>query len=174
MRRSHPKSKPFAWLKVPTLGKGTNLGLLAQGTNLGLPRGRGLLGPTGCETIFMTISMLYSKIHRATVTGADLNYEGSIAIDRALIAAANLLPLQEVDIYNINNGERFSTYVIPGETGEIALNGAAARRVQQGDLLIICAYCHVEKEKTEAHTAQIVLLGADNIIEKTFLGDTKY
>ena len=119
----------------------------------------------------MTISMLYSKLHRATVTGADLHYEGSIAIDPTLIAAAKLRPLQQVEIYNINNGERFSTYVINGSVGEISLNGAAARRVQKGDLLIICAYCQVDTytlSEADRHKAQIVLLGEGNIIEKTF------
>jgi aspartate 1-decarboxylase len=116
----------------------------------------------------MTIPMLYSKLHRATVTGADLHYEGSIAIDPELIAAAKLRPLQQVAIYNINNGERFSTYVIQGTAGEVSLNGAAARRVHKGDLLIICAYCQVSEESAPAHAAQIVLLGEGNVIEKTF------
>ena len=116
----------------------------------------------------MTIPMLYSKLHRATVTGADLHYEGSIAIDPKLIAAAKLRPLQQIEIYNINNGERFSTYVINGSVGEVSLNGAAARRVQKGDLLIICAYCQVENHEANEHTAQIVLLGEGNVIEKTF------
>lgn len=116
----------------------------------------------------MTISMLYSKLHRATVTGADLHYEGSIALDPELIAAAKLRPLQQIEIYNINNGERFSTYVILGSAGEVSLNGAAARRVQKGDLLILCAYCHVEETEAANHTARIVLLGEGNQIEKSF------
>lgn len=119
----------------------------------------------------MTIPMLYSKLHRATVTGADLHYEGSIAIDPKLITAAKLRPLQQVEIYNINNGERFSTYVIRGAPGEVSLNGAAARRVQTGDLLIICAYCQVDVvdyAEADRHKAQIVLLGEGNVIEKTF------
>ena len=116
----------------------------------------------------MTLPMLYSKLHRATVTGADLHYEGSIAIDPKLIAVAKLRPLQLVEIYNINNGERFSTYVIAGSPGEVSLNGAAARRVHKGDLLIICAYCQVALDEADTHTAQIVLLGESNVIEKTF------
>jgi aspartate 1-decarboxylase len=116
----------------------------------------------------MTIPLLYAKLHRATVTGADLHYEGSIAIDTALLAAAMLRPLQQVEIYNINNGERFSTYVIAGAPGEVSLNGAAARRVQKGDLLIICAYCQADLENADTHQAQIVLLGEGNVIEKTF------
>ena len=116
----------------------------------------------------MTIPMLFSKLHRATVTGADLHYEGSIAIDTALITAAKLRPLQQVEIYNINNGERFSTYVLAGASGEVSLNGAAARRVQKGDLVIICAYGQVSTEEADTHTARIVLLGAGNIIETSF------
>jgi aspartate 1-decarboxylase len=118
--------------------------------------------------MMITIPMLYSKLHRATVTGADLHYEGSIAIDQELIAAAKLRPLQMVEIYNINNGERFSTYVIAGAPGEISLNGAAARRVQKGDLLIICAYAQVDLSDANSHTARIVLLGEGNTIEKSF------
>lgn len=117
----------------------------------------------------MTIPMLYSKLHRATVTGADLHYEGSIAIDTALLSAATLRPLQRVEIYNINNGERFSTYVIAGAPGEVSLNGAAARRVHKGDLLIICAYCQVDTvTDADRHKAKIVLLSEGNVIEKTF------
>lgn len=114
----------------------------------------------------MLIPMLLSKLHRATVTGADLHYEGSIALDPALIRAAQLRPLQLVEIYNINNGERFSTYVISGKPGEVSLNGAAARRVQAGDLLIICAYGQVEASAADAHTARIVLLGEGNTIQQ--------
>ena len=78
--------------------------------------------------------MLYSKIHRATVTNADLDYEGSISIDKKLIQKAKLFINQKVDIYNCNNGARFSTYVIEGNSGEVCLNGAAARHVQKGDV----------------------------------------
>lgn len=85
----------------------------------------------------MNLSMLKCKIHRATVTEADLNYEGSVSVDPALIAAAGLLINERVDIYNCNNGARFSTYVIKGKPGQICLNGAAARHVQPGDLVII-------------------------------------
>ena len=123
--------------------------------------------PVGGNKI-MTIPMLYSKLHRAAVTGADLHYEGSIAIDTTLITAAKLRQLQMVEIYNINNGERFSTYVIAGSPGEVSLNGAAARRVQKGDLLIICAYSQVALDEADVHQAKIVLLGEGNVIEKTF------
>ncbi|MDO7703664.1 MAG: aspartate 1-decarboxylase, partial [Flavobacteriaceae bacterium] len=101
----------------------------------------------------MQIEILKSKIHRVTVTGADLNYIGSITIDSALIEAANLVPGEKVQIVNINNGERLETYVIEGEknSGEITLNGPAARKVQKGDVLIIISYCTVPFEKAREY-----------------------
>lgn len=106
----------------------------------------------------MYITMLKSKLHRATVTGSDLNYEGSIAVDRRLIDAANLNLFERVEIYNINNGERFSTYVIEGQRGEISLNGAAARKVQKGDKIIIACYALFDKNEALNHKPVIVLL----------------
>ena len=99
-------------------------------------------------------SMLKGKIHRATVTGADLHYEGSITIDPVLLEAADIAPYEEVWIYNIANGERFQTYAIPGTPGEgeICLNGAAAHKVSPGDLVIICAYAQVPEERLAAST----------------------
>ena len=90
----------------------------------------------------MQIHVVKSKIHRVTVTGADLNYIGSITIDEDLMDAANLIEGEKVQIVNINNGERFETYTIKGnrKSGEITLNGPAARRVQKGDVIIIIAY----------------------------------
>jgi aspartate 1-decarboxylase len=116
----------------------------------------------------MTIPMLLGKLHRATCTGADLHYEGSIAIDPALLSAANFRPLQQIEIYNIDNGERFLTYIIHGKPGEVSLNGAAARRVQKGDKLILCAYGQVPLESADAHVAKIVLLGEENKIQQQF------
>ena len=86
--------------------------------------------------------MLRAKIHRATVTQCDLNYEGSCGIDQDLLEAADIREFEKIELYNINNGERFSTYAIVGKrgSGEISLNGAAARLAQLGDLLIICTY----------------------------------
>ncbi|TCK03910.1 aspartate 1-decarboxylase [Phorcysia thermohydrogeniphila] len=108
--------------------------------------------------------MFKSKIHRATVTGADLHYEGSITIDSELLKLADILPYEKVDIYNITNGERFSTYVIPGEpgSGEICLNGAAARKVQKGDLVIIVSYCELEEEEIEDFQPIVVLVDEKN------------
>lgn len=110
----------------------------------------------------MNLSMLKCKIHRATVTDADLNYEGSVSIDPALIKAAGLLLNERVDIYNCNNGARFSTYVIEGKKGEICLNGAAARHVQKGDVVIICAYCGLDAEQAKHHKPTVVFVDKKN------------
>ncbi len=93
----------------------------------------------------MRRTLLKSKIHRATVTDADLNYEGSISIDPVLCEQADLQPFEKVEIYNCNNGNRFSTYVIAGKPGEVCLNGAAARLVHRGDLVIIASYADYEE-----------------------------
>lgn len=114
----------------------------------------------------MRVTMLKSKIHRATVTDANLNYEGSISIDPKLCEAARLIPFEKVEIYNCNNGERFSTYVIYGKEGEICLNGAAARKVHQGDLVIIAAYAELEQEEAFSHKPQLVMIGPGNSIAK--------
>ena len=106
--------------------------------------------------------MLRTKIHRATVTGADLNYEGSISISPDLIKASGLLINERVDIYNCNNGARFSTYVIKGNKGEICLNGAAARHVQKGDLVIICSYCGMNFEDAKKHQPTVVFVNEKN------------
>jgi aspartate 1-decarboxylase len=118
----------------------------------------------------MKIEMLYSKIHRATVTDADLNYVGSITIDEELMQEANLLVGQKVDIVNINNGERFSTYVIKGKRGskEICLNGAAARKVHKGDKIIIIAYANMTLEEAKNFKPAVVIVDDENnVVEKT-------
>jgi aspartate 1-decarboxylase len=99
----------------------------------------------------MTIQVLKSKIHRATVTGADLNYIGSITIDEALMEAANIIENEKVQIVNNNNGERIETYVIKGErnSGKIEINGAAARRAQPGDIIIIMSYATMDFEEAK-------------------------
>lgn len=91
--------------------------------------------------------MLQGKIHRATVTGADLHYEGSISIDQDLLEAAGILPYEEVNIYNVTNGERFATYAITAErgSGTICVNGAAAHKAHAGDIIIIASFVHVEE-----------------------------
>ena len=108
--------------------------------------------------------MLYSQIHRARVSDANLNYVGSITIDDALMEAAALLEGQKVDIVNINNGERFSTYVIKGKSGDICLNGAAARKVQVGDKIIIMAYAQFSKEELKYYEPKVVLVDENNKI----------
>ncbi len=110
----------------------------------------------------MNVNMMKCKIHRATVTDADLNYEGSISICPDLIQKAGLLIHEKVDIYNCNNGARFSTYVIKGKKGDICLNGAAARHVQKGDLVIIVAYCSMSDKEARAHIPQVVFVDGKN------------
>lgn len=112
----------------------------------------------------MQLTLLKSKIHRAVVTGSDLNYEGSITIDKELVKAANLNEFEKVDIYNINSGERFSTYVLLGKEGEITLNGAAARLVQKGDLIIIASYVQLDQNEIKNHKPTIVFVNQKNQI----------
>lgn len=116
----------------------------------------------------MLLTMLKSKIHRATITGADVNYQGSITIDKKLMEAAKLNEYERVDIYNINNGQRFSTYVIKGQRGkgEICLNGAAARLVSIGDLIIICSYSIHDEKEAAKHKPVIVYIDGKNRIVK--------
>jgi aspartate 1-decarboxylase len=120
----------------------------------------------------MNITMLYSKLHRATVTDANLNYVGSITIDVDLLKAANMRVGQKIDIVNVNNGERFSTYIIPGESGlkEICLNGAAARKVHKGDKIIIIAYATMTEKEADAYQPKIVILDDDKGIAQEFEG----
>ncbi len=114
----------------------------------------------------MNIEMLYSKIHRATVSDANLNYIGSITIDEDLLDAAKLRVGQKVEIVNINNGERFSTYTIKGERGskDICLNGAAARKVEIGDKIIIIAYGSYNEEELKNYTPVVVHVDEQNNI----------
>jgi aspartate 1-decarboxylase len=120
----------------------------------------------------MMITMLQSKIHRATITDANLHYVGSITIDRDLLDSANMRVGQKIDIVNINNGERFSTYIIPGERGkrDICLNGAAARKVQVGDKIIIIAYASMDTKEADEYKPKIVILEDDNSIAQAFEG----
>lgn len=120
----------------------------------------------------MNITMLYSKLHRATVTEANLHYVGSITIDQDLIDAANMRVGQKIDIVNVNNGERFSTYIIPGERGkkDICLNGAAARKVHVGDKIIIISYASMTEKEADEYEPKIVILEDDNSIAQEFKG----
>ena len=116
----------------------------------------------------MLFEYLFSKIHRATVTDANLEYVGSITIDEILMQAAKLSEWQKVEILNINNGERFQTYVIKGKTnsGIICLNGAAARKAQKGDKVIIVAYAQMTQKEKQAFEPTIVLVDDKNKIAK--------
>ena len=117
----------------------------------------------------MLRTLLRSKIHRARVTQADLNYEGSITIDLNLLEAAKMIPFEKVDILNVTNGSRITTYVIPGVrgSGKICINGAAARLVKVDDVVIIVCYGEYTEAEIENHEAQIVLVNEDNEITKS-------
>jgi aspartate 1-decarboxylase len=111
----------------------------------------------------MRLTLLRTKLHRATVTAADLNYEGSIALGPDLRKAAGLLEFERVEIYNVTNGQRFATYVIAGtKRGEVMLNGAAARLVHPGDQVIIAAYAEMTAEQAQVHRPTVVLLDRNN------------
>ena len=111
--------------------------------------------------------MLKSKIHRARVTGVNIDYEGSITIDKKLMAEADILPYEQVQVLNINNGARFTTYAIEGESGEICVNGAAARLVAKGDIIIILSYCSVEDEEAYNFMPKLVYVDDKNAITET-------
>jgi aspartate 1-decarboxylase len=112
----------------------------------------------------MQIEVLKSKIHRVTVSGADLNYIGSITIDQALMEAANIIAGEKVQIVNINNGERLETYVIQGvrNSGEITLNGPAARKVQKGDVIIIISYAQMSFEEAKTFRPHLIFPNESN------------
>ena len=114
----------------------------------------------------MEIIMLKGKIHRATVTQAELDYVGSITVDMDLLDAAGILEYEKVQVVDINNGERLETYTIAGERGSgvISLNGAAARCVQKGDKVIIMAYCNMTPEEAKAHRPSVVFVDESNKI----------
>ncbi len=116
--------------------------------------------------------MLKSKIHRAVVTEADLNYVGSITIDKDLMEAADIIENEKVTIVNNNNGARFDTYVIEGQRGSgiICLNGAAARLVTRGDVVIILTYTLLSDEECQTHKPKLVFMDENNVIKKTCLG----
>ncbi|MEL7060003.1 MAG: aspartate 1-decarboxylase [Acidobacteriota bacterium] len=118
----------------------------------------------------MRRTLLKSKIHRATVTDADLHYVGSMTLDPLLLEAAGLVPHEKIEIYNVTNGERFATYVIEGTpgAGEVVLNGAAAHRASAGDLVIICSYAEVEEEELDGHRPRVVFVDSENrIVERS-------
>ncbi|WP_010650620.1 aspartate 1-decarboxylase [Oceanobacillus massiliensis] len=113
-------------------------------------------------------TMMKSKIHRATVTEANLNYIGSVTIDEGILEQVDILPHEKVQIVNNNNGSRLETYVIPGEKGSgvVCLNGAAARLVQKGDTVIIVSYAVVSEEELESHRPKVAIMNELNQIEQ--------
>ena len=117
----------------------------------------------------MLRTMLQAKLHRVRVTPADLDYEGSCGIDEALLDASGLRENQHIDLYNVSNGERFSTYIIkaPRGSGDISLNGAAARKAMVGDLLIICAYSSYTEAELESHRPVVVLVDEHNRLRQS-------
>jgi aspartate 1-decarboxylase len=116
----------------------------------------------------MQRNMLRAKLHRARVTECDIDYEGSITIDRALIEAGGFLPYEQVDIYNISNGNRLTSYIIEGvrDSGVIGLNGAAVRLCDVDDLVIICAYFQLDEEQARRHQPVVLSLNPDNTVRK--------
>ncbi len=114
----------------------------------------------------MRRQMLKSKIHRLTVTGSELHYEGSLSLDEELMIAGDLRPFEKIDVYNINTGARFTTYVIPAPrfSGEVRLNGAAARLGDKGDLIIIASYADYEESELESYEPTLVYVDDNNRI----------
>jgi len=111
--------------------------------------------------------MLKSKVHRARVTEVNIDYEGSISIDKRLMEEADILPFEQVQVLDINNGARFTTYAIEGEISEICINGAAARLAAVGDTVIILSYCHVEEEEAHSFTPKLIYVDSKNAITET-------
>jgi len=116
----------------------------------------------------MILTMLKGKIHKATVTQAELNYMGSITIDKTLMEASKIIENEKVQIVDVNNGERFETYVIPGkrDSGVICVNGAAARLVQPGDKVIIIAYAQMDEDEAKKYKPAVVFMNDDNTIKE--------
>ena len=116
----------------------------------------------------MRRTFLWSKIHRATVTETDLTYEGSLTLDASLLEAAHMLPFEKVDVYDVDNGERFSTYLLPGEpnSGICCVNGAAAHKTARGNRIILAAYAEIDSAEIETHTPWVVLVDEENRVKK--------
>lgn len=109
-------------------------------------------------------TFLKAKVHRATVTYADLDYQGSLTLDTDLMSAAGLLPFERIEVYNCTNGERFATYLIPGEAGSgvVGINGAAAWKASNGDIVIIAAYATIDEREIPDHTVRLVFVDVEN------------
>ena len=118
----------------------------------------------------MILTMMKGKIHRCVCTGADLNYNGSITVDPVLLDAAGILEHEQVDVLDITNGARLTTYAIRSKKsggGEITINGAAAHLIKKGDLLIICAYARMKEKEAKKHQPKVILVDAKNQLAKT-------
>ncbi len=117
----------------------------------------------------MTLTMLKCKLHRACVTHAEVDYEGSCAIDGALLDQAGILEYEQIDLYNITNGERFTTYAIRAESGSriISVNGAAAHKASPGDRVIICSFVEMSEEEARAHKPRLIYLDEHNRVTRT-------
>lgn len=109
---------------------------------------------------------LSAKIHGATVTEANLEYRGSLSIDRVLMKAVGILPFEQVDVYNMDNGERLTTYAIPGEPGQICLNGAAAHKGEAGQRVIIATYAWLDGNEAETHRPLVAVAGKNNTVDE--------
>lgn len=116
----------------------------------------------------MQRTLLKSKLHRATVTHSELEYEGSVAIDESLMKAADILEYEQLEVYNITNGERFNTYAIRAEadSGVISVNGAAAHKANPGDIVIICTYARLDEQELEKFEPRLVYVDEKNAIRK--------
>ena len=116
----------------------------------------------------MLRKVLIGKLHRATITGADLSYMGSVTLDPDFLDASGIAPLQEVEIWNINNGERLTTYALPGKrgSGDVILNGAAARRAEKGDVVVIAGYGFMDPDNMSSVRAGVLMMGENNRIER--------
>jgi len=112
--------------------------------------------------------MLRAKVHRIKVTERDIEYEGSLSLDSELMHAADMLPFERIDVYDVDNGNRFSTYLIEGRpgSGDCCVNGAAARLVELGDKLIIAAFCSLEESEVRRHQPKLILIGEDNQVTR--------
>jgi aspartate 1-decarboxylase len=112
--------------------------------------------------------MLRAKVHRIKVTERDIEYEGSLSLDSELMHAADMLPFERIDVYDVDNGNRFSTYLIEGRpgSGDCCVNGAAARLVELGDKLIIAAFCSLEESEVRQHRPKLILIGEDNQVTR--------
>ena len=116
----------------------------------------------------MTRQLLRAKVHRIAVTECDVEYEGSLTLDRELMDACGMVPYERIDVYDIDNGNRFSTYLIEGRagSGDCCVNGAAARLVEKGDRLILAAYCAVNEDEVREHRPKVVVIGDENKIRE--------